>query len=103
MYDTYNDDIMARFAHYKSLSQKKGNNQYRGNHIVLQLKKGSRRSQMRKVQVGERLPLLSSSLTVVSRVIVPMSARNSEKRCSKCGKTGHLTADCKSNSLTCFN
>lgn len=66
---------MTRSSHYKSVSERKGKNQFRGNRTVLQLTRGSRGLQMRKIQVGERLMILSSVSKVVSRATVLMSAR----------------------------
>lgn len=72
----YDEDNRDRSAHYKSLSEKKEKSHYHGkNCIVLHVTKGSRRVQMRKSQVRERLSLLSSALSMVSWVIVPMTIR----------------------------
>lgn len=44
----YDEDKKARYAHYKSLSEKKGRINIMGNHIELQLTKGNKELQMRK-------------------------------------------------------
>lgn len=49
----YDEANRAQSAHCKSFSEKKGNNQNHGNHMVLQLTKESRRL-IRRLYVGRR-------------------------------------------------
>lgn len=79
----YDEDSSAHSAHYKSLSEKKGKNQYHGNGTVLQLRRGSIGFQMRNIQVGEET--------------------SAYVKFFKCGVAGHHSNDCGSSEKRCFN
>ncbi|XP_050896271.1 uncharacterized protein LOC127103015 [Lathyrus oleraceus] len=76
-YRIYDEDIMARFVHYKSLSEKKGKNQYHSKSYNASTDKGKHRaSNEKKLSMGDT----STSI--------------------KCGKLGHHANECKNKLLS---
>lgn len=92
----YDDDIRACSAHYKSINEKKGKNQYHGKPYNSPTDRG------KKTPSNERKPSGGDTLTYVKcfkcgelghNVNV---CRNNVLMCLKCGKTTHCVEDCKS-------
>ncbi|XP_050919045.1 uncharacterized protein LOC127136541 [Lathyrus oleraceus] len=75
----YDKGCMAHFVHYKSVSKRKGNNQYRGKPYSALDEKGKQRDS------DEKNPSVGETLASV--------------KCFKCGKLGHCTNECKNNVL----
>lgn len=63
------------FLTVRVLMKGKGRFKFVGSRMVLQLKKRSKRFEMRKIEVGERLLLMRDALNVVSMDIMLLSAK----------------------------
>ncbi|XP_050895812.1 uncharacterized protein LOC127102487 [Lathyrus oleraceus] len=99
----YDEDSRTHYVYYKSLSEKKGNNQYRGKLYSAPTEKGKHRVLDEKRLSGGETP---TSVKCFKCGIAGHRAndyKSSKNKCFKCGKTRHLIVDCKSNSLTFFN
>ncbi|XP_050918757.1 uncharacterized protein LOC127136210 [Lathyrus oleraceus] len=98
----YDEDIGDHLAHYKSLSEKKGKNQYRGNSYSAPADKGNQRvSDEKRPSGGDTLASIKCfKCGELGRRT--SECKNKVLRCFKYGKIGHRIADCKSDGLTCY-
>ncbi|XP_050915840.1 uncharacterized protein LOC127130929 [Lathyrus oleraceus] len=97
----YDGDSCARFAHYKSVSEKKSGNK---NHLKLygaQADKGKWKDSGGKRTSGGGVSVICFSCGGICHCA--SECKISDHKCFKCGKTRHCIADCKSNMVTCFN
>ncbi|XP_050876214.1 uncharacterized protein LOC127079905 [Lathyrus oleraceus] len=99
----YDEDIRAHSAHYKSLSEKKGKNQYCGKPYIAPTDKGKQKaSDEKKPSRGETFASVKcfkcGELSYCAN-----ECKNNFLRCLKYGKIGHRIADCKSVGSTCYN
>lgn len=93
-YRIYDEDSRVHSAHYKSLTEKKGNNQYYGKMYNVPADKGKQKALDEKRPSGGET--LASIKWFKCRVIghPANDCNNYEKRSFNCGKTRHLIADC---------
>ena len=71
----YDEDSKARSAHYKSVNERKGKRQYRGEPYVTPVDRGNIRVLKAKGQVGEIRTFLRHATIVVSQDIASLSVR----------------------------
>ncbi|XP_050915663.1 cellular nucleic acid-binding protein homolog [Lathyrus oleraceus] len=99
----YDEDIKARSAYYKSVSEKKGKDHNEGKSYSTPTDKGKRKTlDEKRLSGGETSASIKCfKCGVVGHRVI--DCKSSEKSCFKYENTGHLIADCKSSLLTCFN
>ncbi|XP_050888735.1 uncharacterized protein LOC127093882 [Lathyrus oleraceus] len=78
----YDKDCRACSAHYKSVSERKGNNKYREKSYSAPANKGKHRATDEKSPSGGETP--------------------ASTKCFKCDKLGHRANECKNKFLRCF-
>ncbi|XP_050892992.1 uncharacterized protein LOC127098435 [Lathyrus oleraceus] len=78
----YDEDYMACTTHYNSVSERKGNNQFRGKPYSALTDKGKQRT------IDDKKP--SGGVTLAS------------VKCFRCGESGHRANECKNYVLRCF-
>ncbi|XP_050878712.1 uncharacterized protein LOC127082514 [Lathyrus oleraceus] len=99
----YDEDSRAQFAHYKSLREKRGKQLNHGKSYSVPVDKG-------------KYIILNGRRTSVGGVPAPIKysgcsgarhhaneCKSDENKCFKCGKSGHLIADFKTNAPTYYN
>ncbi|XP_050896156.1 uncharacterized protein LOC127102878 [Lathyrus oleraceus] len=99
----YDEDCRACSAHYKSVSERKGRDQYHGKSYSPPAERG------KQSVVDEKNP--SGGETISSIKCFKFDElghrsneyRNNVLRCFKCGKIGHHITGCKSVRPTCYN
>lgn len=96
----YDEDIMARFVHYKSLSEKKAKNQYHSKSYNASTDKGKHRaSDEKKLSMGDT----STSIKCGELGHRANECKNKVLRYFKYGKPRQSISDCKNDGLTCYN
>lgn len=94
---------MARSAHYKSVSERKGNNRYCGKLYSAPTDKGKHKASYEEnLSRGETLAY-AKCFKCGGVGLHANKCKNNVLRCFKCGRTGHRIADCKSVKPTCYN
>ncbi|XP_050908927.1 uncharacterized protein LOC127122669 [Lathyrus oleraceus] len=99
----YDEDSRARSAHYKSISEKKGNGQFRGKPYVTPADKGKQKTSDGKNTSGGGVPASVKCFKYGGLGHRANECNNKVLRCYNCGKTGHRVAECKNDGPTCYN
>ncbi|XP_050908606.1 uncharacterized protein LOC127122285 [Lathyrus oleraceus] len=98
------DDSKAHSAHYKGMSERRGNqNLNHGKPYSAPADKGKQRAAdgKRPSRGGALTPLKCYRCGDLGHHV--SKCESDVKKCYKCGKSGHLVVDCKKNVVTCYN
>ncbi|XP_050889199.1 uncharacterized protein LOC127094401 [Lathyrus oleraceus] len=96
----YDEDSRARFAHYKSVSEKKNGNQSRGKPYVTPVAKEDHKTHQNTTSGGgDHTPIKSFKCEKLGHRALECTAM----KCYKCGKQGHRANECKGAVVTCLN
>ena len=99
----YDEDSKARSAHYQSVNERKGKQQYREESYVTLAGKGKHKFTKGRSLSGEGTPTPLACFRCGELGHRVKDCRGGAKKCLKCGKKGHLVAECKGVEMTCYN
>lgn len=99
----YNEDYRARYAHYKSVSGRNGENKYKGKPYSAPADRGKQRVADEKKPSGEGTLASVKYFKCGELGHRANECKNNILRCFKCGKTHHYAVGCMIDGPNCHN
>lgn len=98
----FDEDSRACSEHYKSVKEKEGKHQYRGEPYVTRGDKGKHKVEGGKRPSGGENQSSPKCFNCGEAGHRKFECKKEKAKCLKCGLEGHMTSDCRKKEVTCY-